>query len=473
MTNNIIGRENEQAILKSLYESQRAEFVAIYGRRRIGKTFLVKQYFKNNIDFYATGIYRGTKEEQLVHFSKQINTYSKGYYPVPKDWFEAFDMLKTYLSQLSSKKRVVAFIDELPWFDTHKSRFVKAFELFWNSWASDQENLLLIVCGSATTWMTSKLIGDKGGLHNRITKQIYLAPFSLRESAELIKRQGVELSAQQIAECYMIMGGVPYYLSKLEKGRSFSQNIDALFFSKNAELKIEYEFLFKSLFDNSQLYQRVVDILSKKKKGMTRKEIVEGLGIADNGNLTTVLNDLCLCDFVRKYSGYGKKERDVIYQLSDMYILFYTQFVEGNNGLDSNYWSNMADNPAKRAWSGFAFEQLCLHHIDQIKSALGISGVQTNVYSWVCRDAGQGAQIDLVIDRRDDVINLCEMKYSSVKYEMTSDYADWMEERKELFRQKTKTDKALHLTLVTLKGVKPNMHSNILQNVICIGDLIK
>jgi len=473
MANEIIGREHEQALLKSLYESQKAEFVAIYGRRRIGKTFLVKQFFKDNIDFYATGIYQGTKEEQLGHFSKQINTYSKGYYPVPKDWFEAFDILKTYLSQLSNKKRIVVFIDELPWFDTHKSRFTKALELFWNSWASIQDNLLMVVCGSATTWMTSKLIGDKGGLHNRLTRQIYLAPFTLRESAALIKKQGVEFNSQQIAECYMIMGGVPYYLSKLQKGLSLSQNIDALFFSKNAELKLEYEFLFKSLFENSQLYQRVVDILSTKKKGMTRKEILEGLGITDSGNLTTVLNDLCLCDFVCKYSGFEKKERDTVYQLSDMYILFYTQFVEGNNSLDSHYWSNMIDNPAKRAWSGFAFEQLCLHHIDQIKSALGISGVQSNIYSWVSRGEGQGAQIDLVIDRRDDVINLCEMKYSSVKYEMTSDYADWMEERKELFRQKTKTDKALHLTLVTLKGVKPNAHSNILQNVICIEDLIK
>ena len=247
-------------MLRMCYDSGKPEFVAVYGRRRIGKTFLVRQYFKDQFDFYTTGIYAGTREEQLAFFCKRLNVHSGGAFPVVNNWFDAFDQLQTYLSGLR-KRRIVVFIDELPWLDTPKSRFTKALELFWNSWGCQRERLMLVVCGSATTWMTEKLIGDKGGLHNRLTRSLRLQPFTLRETELMLRSQSVRLDRYQILENYMIMGGTPYYLSLLQPGMSLSQNIDSLFFSADAPLRKEYDFLLRSLFNDSAMYRNVIETI--------------------------------------------------------------------------------------------------------------------------------------------------------------------------------------------------------------------
>lgn len=475
MKNNIIGREREQEALDLILNSSKPELVAVYGRRRVGKTFLIKQFFDSKFDFYLTGIYEGSKAEQLMFFNKQLCEYSSIPYPVANNWFDAFDQLKHYISNIPKTGPIVVFIDELPWLDTPRSRFVKAFELFWNSWGSDRPNLKLIVCGSATTWMMSHLLGDKGGLHNRVTKRIKLSPFNLYETEAFLKSRGIVWNRHQIAEAYMIFGGTPYYLEMLQKSYGLPQNVDSLFFSESAELKDEYNFLFRSLFKDSQIYKTTIEHLAKKSMGMTRKELMAGLKIDEGGNFTTVLDNLCNCDFIRRYSAFGKTERDVLYQLTDMFTLFYIHFVKGAVGRDEHLWSNLMDSPRKRSWSGYAFEQLCLNHIPQIKDALGISGIQSDVCSWLCvADKNhKGAQIDLVIDRRDQVVNLCEMKYASGEYEITGKYEREMQERRELFRSETATRKALHLTMVTTYGIKKNSYSDAIQSEVKLDDLFR
>jgi AAA+ ATPase superfamily predicted ATPase len=462
-------------VLEIARNSQKAELVAVYGRRRVGKTFLVKQFFGNKFDFYTTGIYEGTKAEQLKFFNKQLCDYSSVPYPLADNWFDAFDQLRHYLSNFAESRPVIVFIDELPWLDTPRSRFIKAFELFWNSWGADRPNLKLIVCGSATTWMMSHVIGDKGGLHNRVTRRIKLSPFNLHETEAFLKSKGIVWNRHQMAEAYMIFGGTPYYLEMLQKSYGLPQNVDRLFFSENAELRDEYNFLFRSLFKNSQIYRNTVELLSKKAKGLSRKELMTGLKLEDGGAFTTVLENLCACDFIRRYTSFGKSERDVLYQLTDMFTLFYLRFVQGGDGRDEHLWSNTIDSPQKRSWSGYSFEQLCLHHIPQIKATLGISGIQSDVCSWFCLpDEGhKGAQIDLIIDRRDQVINLCEMKYATGEYEITGKYEREMQERRELFRSVTHTRKALHLTMVTTYGVKQNASSGSIQSEVKLDDLFR
>lgn len=474
MAASIIGRKQEQEILHNCYKSDKAELIAIYGRRRVGKTYLVKTYFKEKFDFYITGIYQGTKKEQLAFFNKQLCEYSQIPYPQVENWFDAFDQLKHYISNLK-KDKIVIFIDELPWLDTPRSRFIKAFELFWNSWAADQPQIKLVVCGSATTWMISHLLGNKGGLHNRVTRRIKLAPFTLAETEAYLKSQQIVWNRYQIAEAYMILGGTPYYLQMLQKGYSLSQNIDYLFFSENAELRDEYGFLFRSLFNDSSIYRATVELLSKKAKGMTRAEMMKVLKLPEGGTFSEILENLCNCDFIRKYSAFGKKERDVLYQLTDLFTLFYLRFVKSSNGRDEHLWSNMIDSPERRTWCGYSFEQLCLHHITQIKMKLGISGIQSDVCSWFipAEDRHKGAQIDLLIDRKDQIINLCEMKYSTSEYEITKRYNDEMQERRELFRSQTKTKKALHLTMVTTYGVKENPYSGMIQSQVTMDDLFR
>lgn len=454
-------------------ESGRPEFIAVYGRRRIGKTFLIKQYFKNKFDFYMTGVVGSTMPEMLEYFNVQLQQYSGREWPLATTWIKAFRQLQEYLSSLR-KRQIVVFIDELPWLDTPRSKFFRALDLFWNGWGDSQTNLKFIVCGSATTWMTNKLLGDKGGLHNRVTRQIYLTPFNLYETEKILQSNGISWSRHQIAECYMVVGGTPYYLSKMDKAQSLAQNIDRLFFHNAGELRNEYDFLFRSLFKDSTIYRRVVEVLASKSMGMTREDIASSLDVSAGGTLTEVMENLIKCDFVREYNAFGNKRKGKLYQLTDLFTLFYIKQVKDAKTQDGDYWRTRIDSPSHRAWAGYAFEQVCLHHIPQIKMALGISGVATQVSSWRgVEDGKMTGQIDLIIDRRDETINLCEMKYSLREYDITPVYLNKLIERMEDFRESTNTKKALHLTFVTINGVKHNTQWGMIQNEVTADQLFK
>lgn len=470
---NIIGREFEKGILKECVESKAPEFVAVYGRRRIGKTFLIKQFFKEKFDFYMTGVLDSNMSDMLEYFNAQLQSYSGREWPLATSWMKAFRQLQEYLSSLR-KKKIVVFIDELPWFDTPRSRFFRALDLFWNGWGDSHSNLLFIVCGSATTWMTNKLLGDKGGLHNRVTRKIYLAPFNLYDTERMLQSIGIKWNRHQITECYMVVGGTPFYLSKMNKSQSVAQNIDRLFFHHSGELKNEYDFLFRSLFKDSTVYRKVVELIASNSMGMTREEIADSLNLSKGGNLTEVLDNLKSCDFIREYRAFGNKRKGSLFQLTDLFTLFYLKQVKGNTIEDGDYWSTHIDSSSHRSWSGYAFEQVCLHHIKQIKASIGISGVATQVSSWLGMENGKKAgQIDLVIDRHDETINLCEMKYSVKKFDITPSYLERMIERKERFREITKTRKALHLTMVTINGVVHNAQWGEIQNEVTAEQLFK
>lgn len=468
----IIGRRREQELLQASYDSPKAEFIAVYGRRRIGKTYLVKQFFGDSFDFYATGIYQVSRATQLRHWQEQLQRYSGVKRPRPKDWFEAFGQLRDYLSTLSADERIVIFLDEMPWFDTPKSGFIRALDLFWNSWASDQPNLKLITCGSATTWMTNKLLGDKGGLHNRVTRPLRLAPFTLAETEAYLQSLAIDWERPTILDAYMVMGGIPFYLSMLQPSMSLEQNINTLFFSEDASLATEYDFLFRSLFNEAALYRRVVEVIASKVMGLTRSEIMSAVKSADSGYLSEVLDNLIKCSFVRKYHSFGKRDRDAIYQVTDMYTLFYLRFVKGHTGMDTHAWSTMKEG-ARNAWAGYAFEQVCLLHSEQIKRTLGIAGIATSICSWRGQSADGGGQIDMVIDRSDRSIDLCEIKYSAGQYELTKDYVDMLRRRKELFRSVTQTGKSLRLTFITTFGLKLNKYTSSIQSSITLNDLFE
>lgn len=469
MSDIIIGRQAEKEILRQRVESPSAEFIAIYGRRRIGKTFLVRQYFNDEFSFYATGIYQGTKKEQLGEFKRQLEYYSKRKWKVAKDWFEAFAQLREYLETIKGNEPIIVFLDELPWLDTQKSRFIKAFEYFWNSYGVTNKRLKLIVCGSATTWMRENVLSDKGGLYNRTTRSIYLSPFTLYETEQYLVSKGIKWNRYQIAECYMVLGGTPLYLQMLERNMSFTQNVDNLFFTQNAPLAKEYNFLFRSLFNEATLHKQIIEVLASKASGLTRKEIMEITKLEEGGALTKALRNLCDCDFIRQYTAFGKTERGTIYQLTDLFTLFHLRYVKGYRGQDEKHWQNMIDSPSRRAWSGYSFEQLCLHHIRQIKNKLGISGIQSDICAW----KNEKAQIDLLIDRRDQTINLCEMKFSQGEYEITKQYDEHLRERIEEFRSATKTRKALHQTFITTYGVKNNIYKGTIQSEVVLDDLFK
>lgn len=468
----IIGRIAEQTALKEYAESDKAEFVAVYGRRRVGKTFLIKEFFNNRFTFYITGLANTDIQMQLRNFNAAMQQYGKMHYPLAHTWFDAFEQLTHLIKRSSRKSKKIIFFDELPWMDTPRSGFITALEHFWNGWASSQPDILLIVCGSATSWMINKLIKNHGGLHNRVSRRMYIEPFTLGECEEFYRKNNIAMNRRQIVESYMIFGGIPYYLSLIKKRFSLAQNVDALCFAKTGALREEFSSLYASLFRHSENHIKVVEILGKKTKGLTREEIVKSSKL-QGGGLTKTLEELEQCGFIRKYNAFDKKNKYHIYQLVDFYTLFYLNFIRKNKYSDEHYWTNFIENAKHRAWSGYAFEQVCMAHIRQLKHALGISGVLTHVASWKNIKTAPGAQVDLLIERNDNVINLCEMKYANTIFAIDKKYHENLRNKKDIFINETKTTKSIYITMVTTYGVKQNEYSDIVQSEVKIDDLFK
>ncbi len=468
---NIIGRGLEIKYLSEYLNSGKSEFVVIYGRRRVGKTFLVREFFDNKFTFTLSGAENVTKEVQLFNFNAAINKYSHADYPLVDNWQSAFSQLENYLDGIKRAGRKVIFIDEMPWLDNTKSGFLSAFEYFWNTYGSARKDIFLVVCGSATSWIMQKVIKSRGGLHNRVTRQICLAPFTLNETEQFIKSKKLVMNRFQIAECYMIMGGVPYYWEQLERSLSLSQNIDNLFFMKNAVLRTEYSKLYASLFKKPAKYTKIVEVLAQKRKGLTRDEIVALSHIPDGGGLTDILEELELCGFIAINDHFENQKKNKLYQLVDFYSLFYLSFVKKKKTPNSNYWSSLLDNIAHKAWSGYSFELLCQMHVWQIQKALGISGVHSDVSGWRSKTAENGAQIDLLIDRNDNIINLCEMKYANKEFVITKSQDANLRNKRAAFIEESKTRKTVHITLVTTYGVKHNEYWNNIQSEITLDDL--
>lgn len=457
----LIGRKQELAILSGLIASDASAFVAVYGRRRVGKTFLVRKAFENQFTFHLTGMANVNLAQQLANFSIAIRKYdaSREGQPPAKTWQEAFEQLIKWLERSKDKKKLV-FLDELPWLDTAQSGFIPALEHFWNAWASARTDIILVVCGSAAAWMINKLINNRGGLHNRVTHRIRLQPFTLHECEEFFNAKSAGFDRYQIILLYMVMGGIPFYLDQVDTGLSADQNIDRLCFTKDGLLRSEFDNLYHSLFQKAERHIAIIEALSKKGRGLTRDELLEVSGMPNGGGTTRILQELEESHFIRKYVSYGKKEKLSLYQLSDPYSLFYLRWIKNSGTMDENNWINQLDSPQKRAWSGYAFEHICLEHISQIKKALGISAIQTATSSWISRDKVHKAQVDLVIDRRDRIINLCEMKFSIHPFTITKGYAEELAEKIRIFKEQTKTTKAIYLTMISTFGLAPNAYAS-------------
>ena len=470
MESAIIGRKSEIKRLKAYVESDKSEFVAIYGRRRVGKTFLIKELLDNQLSFRMTGRENASLATQLTNFSYAMSDYFDDN-STPKNWTEAFRLLAKHLEQSPNETKNI-FIDELPWFDTPKSGFVNALEYFWNNWAYYRSDIKLIVCGSATSWMLNKIINARGGLHNRVTHSILVSPFSLKETEMYFKSRGFDYERPEIIDCYMAMGGVAYYLSLFETSKSMAENIEALCFTRGGELIDEFNKLYKSLFKKADNHLAVILALNNVGMGMTRLDIINKTKLPNNGNLTTVLNELEQCEFIRSYNPFGKSKKDTMYQLTDQFSLFHLRFIGGKNNFEKHHWTKQIGTPEYNSWCGYAFETVCLHHINQIVEALGISGTINTPCSWVYRpskavlsdnetddDLKTGAQIDLLIDRNDKTITVCEIKYSETEFTIDKSYDQRVQNRLRTFRKVTGTHKTITTAYITPLGLFNNMYS--------------
>ena len=469
----MIGRTHEIKKLQEAFTSEQSEFVVLYGRRRIGKTFLVNEMFGGRYAFQHSGVENVGLREQLDYFMQSLSVYGNYHCPRLSNWRDAFFELRQMLSRSTAGKKIV-FLDEVPWLDTAKSGFVPAFEHFWNGWAALRKDILLIICGSATSWVVDKVLNSRGGLHNRVTKSLPIAPFTLKECEEYAAWKKLAFDRRQIAECYMALGGVAYYWSLLMQEFSVAQNFDNLFFAPNAELKNEFRKLFASLFKHDAKYVEIVTILASRACGMTRDEILTAMTSPCGGEISRYLRELEECGFIRKCNIIGTIKRGAIYSLIDNFVLFHFKFLKDRRGSDERFWELSYENPAINTWRGLSFERICFWHIPQIRRALGISGVLADVYSWRGKtdatDSGN-VQIDMLIDRNDRIINICEIKFTNDEYAMSEEESRKLRRRIEIFRAATGTKKGLMPTLISAYGMKRNANSAIIQSVVTLDDL--
>ncbi len=471
----LIGREKEKEILLEALASAEAEMVSVIGRRRVGKTFLVRTVYKDAICLEIEGIQNAPRKEQLKDFTIRLNRAAKSAeeIKVPTNWLDAFYLLIDYLENLGDEKKKVIFFDELPWLATHKSGFLRALGMFWNSWAS-RHNVVVVICGSAASWMIQKVVNHKGGLHNRITKRLHLKPFTLGETSAFFKSRNINFDPYQIIQIYMAMGGVPHYLKEIKAGKSAIQNIQDTCFSETGLLRDEFSRLYPALFDKAELHISLVRTLFEKKQGMTRRELIRKAKLSSGGTVSKILTELKHSGFIEIYHTYNKKKKDQLIRLTDEYSLFYLQFIENNIQDEPDVWQRLSQTQPYKSWSGYAYENICLKHIPSVKKTLGISGVYATSFAFSSKNTAsqKGTQIDLLIDRNDHVINLFEIKFYNTTLTLTKTMADGLREKMRIFQETTKTNKQLFWGLITTFGLVPNQHSiGLIEQVIRMEDL--
>jgi len=471
--NTIIGREQEIKKLSAAVDRVRPEFIALYGRRRVGKTFLINQMFRNQFAFKMTGVIEGTLKDQFTAFVDAMNDYGFDVPEKPKDWMQAFIMLKNALKKkVNNGEQCIVFIDELPAMDAEGSNVAGAVGYFWNSWASQYDNFVFIICGSATSWMITNVIDSKGGLHDRITVEMPIHPFTLKETEQYLEYQHFLWNRQMVLQAYMIFGGIPYYLSLLDKEESLVQNVDRLFFSQDIQMRREFRRLFNTLYKNPEKYIDIIKALNKSRKGLTREEIASELKCSNNGHLGKQLEDLVCCDLIRKNIVREKeiKRKDAIYQLCDFFCLFYLTFIERAE-VEQQYWSHHINTPEVNSWMGLTYERICMAHIQQIKHSLHLDTISTLSYSWRSKTSTPAAQIDIIIERADKIVNICEVKYCQYEYNLDKDEYERINKRKNAFIKETGLRHTPWLTMITTEGVARGKYSEMIQTQVTLDDL--
>lgn len=469
MKNDIIGREQEKRILEKLYRSKESEFLAVYGRRRVGKTYLIHNFFKDRGLYFAlTGQRDGDLRQQLENFAEVFGAaFLDGYAAAPpKSWNDALKQMASALDKHASEHKIILFFDELPWLASRRSGFLGALDYFWNSWASRKKNVIVIICGSAASWMIGKVLHHKGGLHNRVTERIRLMPFTLQETETYLKSRDIQLDRKQVLELYMAMGGVPHYLRQVENGQSAAQNIDRMCFTRDGALATEFDMLYGSLFDNPGQHIDVIRALAKKRSGLTRGALLRETKLGSGGGATKILEALEESGFISRNIPFGKKSNAAVYRLVDEYSLFFLSWIDTApravfGSAPSGYWLRKSQHRAWSSWAGYTFEGICQKHLAQINRALGISGISTVESAWSYLPTGnaeEGAQIDLLIDRADNCINLCEIKFSNFEFVIDKAYARDLRNKRDIFKARSRTRKTMFFVMITTHGTKENQY---------------
>ncbi len=483
----LIGREREQHILAQCLSSDMPEFIAIYGRRRVGKTFLVRTFFEGKdgvIFFDVMGAKATPLKAQIRHFTKRLGEvfYRKARLVASKNWDETFEVLTEAIDESDPNQKVVLFFDEFPWMATHNSRLLQTLDYYWNQYWSKNSRIKLIICGSSASWIIDKIVNNKGGLHNRLTQHMFLEPFNLAQTKQFLKKQSIHLNDKQILELFMAMGGVPYYLKKIEKHLSATQLIERLAFKQKSFLLEEFDNLFSSLFNDAAAFVEIIKAIAAVRYGILQDTLLKKMGEALQGKGgIDQLKALQNASFITSFRPHWHKRRGIYYRVIDEYCLFYFYWIEPvkntllKNSLLAGYWDKLKAKPNWHSWAGLAFEAICYKHLPQITKALALSPTaipNTWRYTPQKGDDEQGVQIDLLFDRDDDAITICEIKYTDKPFVITKEYAGKLQKKVDVFKKVTRTTKQLFIALITANGIKRNHYSDqLISGVVTMDDL--
>ncbi len=469
----MVGRQQQTQQINELINSPKSEFIGVLGRRRVGKTFLIDSVLGEYFCFQMTGIQDQSTAEQLENFNRKLFLYSKAAYQstAPKNWGEAFFQLRMYLDTLPKKKKQVIFLDELPWISTSNSGFLQQLAHLWNDYLSKHQHFILVVCGSASSWIKKHITNDKGGLHNRLTATIHLEPFTLAETKAFLYAKNIKLTHQEIAKIYMAMGGIPYYLDDIKRGETATKAIERMCFEENGRLTNEYNNLYKALFYNATHHELIVSALAGSQKGMLRSEILAKTKIQDGGPFTRAMIDLLDCGFVGTLSQFGQKKREEVYRLRDEYTAFYHRFIKLQKRYESGMWALQASSQNYKIWLGYAFELLVHRHIDKVRSKLGISGIYSEIAT-LYQNETLPMQIDLLINRKDNAVNFCEIKHYESGFVFDKKKHKEITQKLQLFKQILGKRKQVFYTFISNQEAVQNEYSlELIDNVVLLDDL--
>ena len=494
---NIINREKEIKILEEFYTSKTPELAAIFGRRRVGKTFLVRSFFeqkmqkkqkkqKDVVFLDVTGMQDGSMFEQIRNFTDALAeafVHQGARLEAGKNWYESFRTLSEYIRLVPQNKKIILFFDEFPWMVTKNSKLLQFLEYYWNHDWSKNNRIKLIICGSSAGWILKNIINNKKGLYNRVTKTIQLEPFDLQETKKYLFHKGIRLSNRQIAELYMVIGGIPHYLNQITKGLSAIQVIEKLAFVKKSFFLDEFEKLYATLFHDAKNCIEIIRIIAKHRNGIGQEELLGKISSVSGGSKIQLLDDLENAGFIMKFKPKWHRKKGIYYRVIDEYSLFYLYWIEPIKetllvkGLRQGYWEKTQLGSSWHIWKGYAFEALCYKHLAKISEVLNLSPTAVpSTWKYAPRDKSkqQGAQIDLLFDRDDDAITVCEIKCTNRPFEIDKQYAHNLINKVETFKRVTKTPKQIFTVMISANGLKPTMYSEeLISNIVTLDDLFK
>lgn len=479
----LIARNREQKRLNAFFNANEARLLALYGRRRVGKTYLIENFFKpkNCVFFQATGVKNGGLSRQVGLFVNEISQvfYQGAPLQYKNDWFMVFELLTKALGKESTKIPIVLFLDEFPWLATQKSHLIEAFEYFWNRHWHSMNNVRFILCGSNSSWIIKKIINNTEGLHQRVTDKINLRPFNLAECKKYLEYKKIKLNDAHILNLYMVFGGIPLYLNQIQKNLTSEQNIDNICFSRDGLLFNELNELFGSLFQNAEQYVQLAETISLSPYGLSQGQIAKKTNVTAGGTLSERLKKLEDCGFIVSFVPYGNNHKGQYYKIQDPYITFYFKWIKpAKSALEKlnkpeGYWLSKSQTSSYHAWSDIAFEAVCYLHINQIRKALSLTA-SALPYGWryIGSRLKTGAQIDLLFIRGDNAITICEIKFSRSPYTITKVTAQNLKQKIEIFKQVTNTKKQLFTAMICTYGLKPNLYSDeLISSVVTLDNL--